>query len=145
MFKHILLPTDCTPLSLRAARVAVELARRCGATLSVLHVTRSAPSHAHRGGEAAVAEIDRAVEAQRIHATHLGEVEALAIGMGVRCSAAETEHTSPSRAIVEFADRHGCDLIVMATHGKHGLKRLVLGSQTEQVLLASDVPVLVCP
>ena len=145
MFKHILLPTDGTPPSLRAARLAVELAKRCGARLTALHVVECSPARAHRGGVATLAEIDGIVEAQRISVAHLGEVEAIALAQGTPCAGEQVTHASPGHAIVEFANHHACDLIVMGTHGRRGLERLVLGSKTEQVLLATRVPVLVCP
>jgi nucleotide-binding universal stress UspA family protein len=47
------------------------------------------------------------------------------------------------RAIVDAAGRHGCDLIVMASHGRKGLAGLLLGSETQRVLLHASVPVLV--
>jgi nucleotide-binding universal stress UspA family protein len=144
MFKHILLPTDGTPASLRAARIAVELARRCGARLTALHVMEHTPVRHHLGGVTTVAEIDGIVEAQQNAAACLAQVETLALARGMPCNANQVAHASPGRAIVEFAAQHACDLIVMGTHGRHGLERFVLGSKTEEVLLAARVPVLVC-
>jgi nucleotide-binding universal stress UspA family protein len=145
MFKHILLPTDGTAASSKAAHVAVELAKRCGARISALHVVEPAPARPHRGGVATATEIDRIVELQQSSALYLGHVEELARAGGVTCSVAEVTDGAPCHAIIEFAAQHGCDLIVMGSHGKHGLKQLILGSQTQKVLLASHLPVLVCP
>ncbi|NII54991.1 universal stress protein [Luteibacter sp. SG786] len=144
MFKHILLPTDGTPASLRATRIAVELARRCGAHLTALHVVKHAPTRNHVGGVATVSETDSVVEAQQNAAACLAQVETMALARGMPCDATQVAHASPGRAILEFARQHACDLIVMGTHGRHGLERFVLGSKTEEVLLAARVPVLVC-
>ncbi|HVI55964.1 MAG TPA: universal stress protein [Luteibacter sp.] len=145
MFKHILIPTDGTAASSKAARIAVEFARRCGAQVSALHVVEPLPVRSHHGGVATATEIDRIVATQQATALYLSHVEELARAVGVPCASAEITDAVPSHAIVEFANRNGCDLIVMGTHGKHGLKRLILGSQTQNVLLTGHLPVLVCP
>ena len=64
---------------------------------------------------------------------------------GGACTAVEIMDDAPDRAITAFADEHDCDLIVMGSHGKHGLQRLVLGSETQKVLMHSRRPILVCP
>lgn len=145
MFKHILLPTDGTEASLKAARLTMELSKRLGARLTVLHVVPPTPRHRHRGDAAAAEKLDP-IEANQQHAAEcLNQIAELAAAHEVVCNCSEVTDSAPYRAIVDFARQHECDLIVMGSHGKHGLERLVMGSQTHKVLLASHLPVLVCP
>ncbi len=62
---------------------------------------------------------------------------------GVACETIQVEHEYPYRAIIETADSKGCDLIVMASHGRHGLSAIILGSETVKVLTHCKIPVLV--
>jgi nucleotide-binding universal stress UspA family protein len=73
----------------------------------------------------------------------LEEARAAAAAQGVEIQTELLKHDLPHRAIVDAAHRHGCDLIVMASHGRKGLSGLLLGSETQRVLLQSSVPVLV--
>ena len=74
----------------------------------------------------------------------LDEVKRHAGGLGVACGAVIATGDTPYRAIIEQAGKSGCDLIVMASHGRRGLEGVLLGSVTQQVLTHSKVPVLVC-
>jgi|SRR6187402_186632 len=145
MFNHILLPTDGTPASLKAAHVAIELAARCGSHLSVLHVVEPIASPRHRGGVAVAVELDRIADLQRLSDGYLRQIQELAEVRGAVCTTSQVTCHAPSEAVEEFAELHDCDLIVMGSHGKHGLKRLVLGSQTQKVLMVTTRPVLICP
>jgi nucleotide-binding universal stress UspA family protein len=73
-------------------------------------------------------------------AKYLGEVAAAA---GVSCETVHVEHEHPYQAIIDTANQRGCDLIVMASHGRRGVSAIVLGSETVKVLTHSTVPVLV--
>lgn len=144
MFRHILLPTDGSPASLRSAHVAVTLASRCGARLTALNVLEPEPAHTHHGGRTCTAEIERIASAQRQSQRDLADVTSLAQRQGTACATAQMTAEAPYRAIEDFADGHACDLIVMGSHGKHGLERWVLGSQTQKLLHSTRHPVLVC-
>jgi nucleotide-binding universal stress UspA family protein len=87
-------------------------------------------------------DYERAVaqEAGRV----LAPVRALADGLGVACTTVHVPDQHPAEGIVGHAAATACDLIVMASHGRRGLARIVLGSQASRVLAYSDVPVLIC-
>jgi nucleotide-binding universal stress UspA family protein len=67
-----------------------------------------------------------------------------AVAAGVRCETIHVTHEQPWAAIIEAAERIGCDLIVMASHGRAGVAGIVLGSETNKVLTHSKISVLVC-
>jgi nucleotide-binding universal stress UspA family protein len=73
----------------------------------------------------------------------LGTVSATAKSAGVECETLHTEHEHVYQAIIEAAGYRGCDLIVMASHGRRGVAAVVLGSETVKVLTHSKIPVLV--
>ena len=73
----------------------------------------------------------------------LDQVKSVALEKGVTCNVMYVEHDHPYRAIIEAAANEHCDLIVMASHGRRGLRKLLLGSQTSEVLVDGSVPVLV--
>lgn len=147
MFKRILVPTDGSPLSKRAIRTAIALAKASRAALTGLYVT---PPYAPPiYGEAAVylPEITQKrwqEMAQRAadKALDVLDEEARAAGLSVR--RVVTAHANPWKAIIRTAQAKKCDLIVMASHGRKGLEALVLGSETQKVLTHSKIPVLVC-
>ena len=76
-------------------------------------------------------------------AKYLKQVSDAAAAAGVSCAAIHVEHEHPYRAIIDAAKKNGCDLVAMASHGRHGLSALVLGSVTVKVLTHSNIPVLV--
>jgi nucleotide-binding universal stress UspA family protein len=73
----------------------------------------------------------------------LGAVADAANAAGVACETIHIEHEHPYRAIIDTAESKGCDLIVMASHGRSGLSAVVLGSVTVKVLTHCKIPVLV--
>lgn len=133
MYRRILVPTDGSELSIAAERAAIDFARANGSAIVALAV------------DGAVA-VDPAIEAETLLLEanrHVERVAAAARAAGVACTTVTTIAYSASQAILEHAGKHGCDLIFMATHGRRGLTRLLLGSVTQDVLAASTVPVLV--
>lgn len=143
MYKKILLPTDGSDLSLRAVQAGIELAACLKASVVAFHGMTPLPAFAVMGN---VVELNAdALIAQTTELAHayLANIGKRASQAGVPC---ETEYVSTKRAykaIVEAATRHGCDLIVMGSHGWQGFDRLLLGSETHKVILNSSVPVLV--
>jgi nucleotide-binding universal stress UspA family protein len=145
MYKHILLPTDGSELSHKAVRQGLELAKALGAKATAINVTGPWPVSEIGGGMVVAAPLDEydsavAKEAGRV----LAEVKDLAAKAGVDCITVHVPNQYPAEAIVEQANSSGCDLIVMASHGRRGFAKLLLGSQATRVLAYSTVPVLIC-
>ena len=81
----------------------------------------------------------------RKHATSvLNHAAAAAKLAGVSCETIQVEHEHPYQAIIAAAKDKGCDLIIMASHGRSGLSAMLLGSVTNKVLTHTKTPVLVC-
>ena len=143
MYQHILIATDGSELAGRAVSAGLELAKALRAKVTA--VTATEPWSSMVTGEVALSfpiqdyEKAAAENAARI----LSAVSETAGQAGVAC---ETLHINdfPADGIVETAKARGCDLIVMASHGRRGLSKLILGSQASRVLALSPVPVLVC-
>jgi nucleotide-binding universal stress UspA family protein len=143
MYKHILIATDGSELAGKAVATGLKLAKVLNAKVTA--VTATEPWTAMVTGEAALAfpveeyEKSSAEESARI----LGEVGSAAKADGVAC---ETVHAKDfaAEAIIDTAKARGCDLIVMSSHGRRGLARVLLGSQAMRVLTLSSVPVLIC-
>ncbi len=143
MFKHILIPTDGSELSRAAVTTAVSLAKACNARVTGLTVI--APSADFGVGEfGSVADPDAYNRASAANAKRaLAVVTDAAAEAQVSAETVKVDHDSPWLAIIDAAASRGCDLIVMASHGRRGLDALVLGSETNKVLTHSKVPVLV--
>jgi nucleotide-binding universal stress UspA family protein len=144
MFKYILLPTDGSDLSLRAAKLGIELARTCGARVNALHVVAPFHTIAYMAEMLATTEATYIQEAT-VHAEqYVAEVRRMAEATGVECSTNYVFDDHPHEAIIRAAREQHCDLVVMASHGRRGITRLLLGSEVHKVLLESEIPVLVC-
>jgi nucleotide-binding universal stress UspA family protein len=143
MFKHILLPTDGSALAAPMIKQTMAFARDVKARVTVMHV--QSEFHVFTIQPEMLADTreqyrrDSAAQAQRF----LDQAVQEAKEMGVACDTLLVEHEQPYEAIVEAAKDHGCDIICMASHGRRGVKGLLLGSETQKVLVNSDVPVLV--
>lgn len=143
MYKHILVPTDGSELSNHAIEHAAALAKAVGARLTVL--TLSVPYYEFAvepelttiGAE----EYERGVEKAATHC--LDTAKDIAAAAGIPCEAIHLKHPQPYQAIIDSAKEQKCDLIVMASHGRHGIAAIVLGSETNKVLTHSTIPVLV--
>ena len=145
MYQRILVPSDGSPLSRKAVRSAVELAAAVGAEVVALNVVPRYPMSYFEGGisiaPSEVARVERqwAEKGQSI----ADEVGRVAERAGVKYKAVIAKSDLVAEAIISAAKKHKCDLIVMASHGRKGLKRLLLGSETQHVLTHSHIPVLV--
>jgi nucleotide-binding universal stress UspA family protein len=144
MFKHILLPTDGSDLSLRAAKLGIELAKTCGARVHALHVVAPYHTIAYMVEMLAATEIAYTQDATGRAEKYLAEVRHMAEAAGTACSTEYVFDDRPHEAIIKAAREQHCDLAVMASHGWRGLTRLLLGSEVHKVLLESEIPVLVC-
>ena len=144
MYKHILVATDGSELSEAAIRHAVGLAGALGAKITALTVIK--PWHTVAAGELMIAfpEAEYRKGAEIAARKYVGYAEDVAKEKGVACETKWLEHEHPWEAIIATAEEKGCDLIVMASHGRKGLSALFLGSETNKVLTHSKLPVLVC-
>ena len=137
MYKHILISTDGSELAQKGVEHGLALAKASGSKVSVVTITQPYPLQS-------AATVDSWATAQTNHAeAALGPVAAAARAHGVEIHAHQITNDSPAEAIVDAAKSYGCDLIVMASHGRRGVSRLLLGSQTAEVVSHSPVPVLV--
>lgn len=145
MYQRILVATDGSTLSKKAVSNAIALAKLSGAELVALKVIPRYPQSYFEGGLALPASDIAKVEKQ--WAEHgQAVVDAVAkssAAKGLTVKAVTAKSDLVSEAIIATAKKHKCDLIVMASHGRKGIKRLLLGSETQQVLTHSHIPVLV--
>jgi nucleotide-binding universal stress UspA family protein len=147
MYKHILIATDGSDLAQKAEAVGLTLAEALAAQVSAVTVTEpwdalSMAALAERGMPNPVADYDEAVAsaANRI----LWRVGETAKRIGASCATLHVEDKYPAEGIIDTAKQRGCDLIVMASHGRRGISKVLLGSQAAKVVTLSPVPVLVC-
>ena len=145
MYQRILVATDGSNLSRKAGSSAIALAALCGAELVVLKVVARYPMTYFEGGMAIQASEVTRIETQWADAAQavVDAVKKTAMAKGVKTKAVTVKSDLVSDAVIATAKKNKCDLIVMASHGRKGLKRLLLGSETQHVLTHSHVPVLV--
>ena len=147
MFKRILVAVDGSTTASRGLKVAIGLARDQGATLDVLHVIDNltiTPAF-DGGGYIPPAYVDELIKELQDHGRKvLAKSEALARkdGVRVRTVLVETSGKDVAHAILSQARKLKSDVIVLGTHGRRGLRRIVLGSDAEAVVRDSTVPVL---
>jgi nucleotide-binding universal stress UspA family protein len=147
MFRHLLVPTDGTALSAKAVAAAIAMASAASARVTVLHVVEPYPLQGAWAAEGSViAELQpEAYERRsRDYAEQvLASVAAAAAAASVDCQTLGVVEHSAAQAIIATAQEEGCDLIVMASHGRRGFKSFLLGSETQKVLTHSTIPVLI--
>jgi nucleotide-binding universal stress UspA family protein len=141
MYKHILIATDGSALAEKAVALGLDLAKFLGAKVTIVTVTEP-PGFATTPTPAFLDAYEKAAteNASRI----LASASEVAKKKGVTCVTLHVKDHYPAEGIKSTGKDQGCDLIVMASHGRHGLERLLLGSETIKVLTHSTVPVLVC-
>jgi nucleotide-binding universal stress UspA family protein len=143
MYKHLLVPTDGSELSNRAIEYAAALAKAVNARLTVLTVTTPYAGFVVEP-ELIMARIeDYKKGAAKLAMQYLDVAKDIAAAAQVPCEVVHVEHAQPYQAIIDAAKDRGCDLIVMASHGRRGVAAIVLGSETAKVLTHSTIPVLV--
>ena len=145
MYQRILVATDGSTLSKKAVTSAIELAATCGAVLIALKVVPRYPQAYFEGSIPLPVEDIARVEKQWMESAQslLAAVEKSSKAKGVSSQAVTVKSDVVSDAIIAAAKKHKAELIVMASHGRKGIKRLLLGSETLQVLTHSHIPVLV--
>ena len=145
MYKRILIATDGSPLSDKAVEHGLSLAALSGATVVALKVVPRYPRSYFEGGMPVDMNDVKRIEAQWGDAAQamVDGVKAQGGAQGVTVKAVVAKSDLVAEAVIAAAKKHKCDLIVMASHGRKGLKRLLLGSETQHVLTHSHIPVLV--
>ena len=126
MYRHILILTDGSELAERGVAHGLALAKFVGAKVSAINVVE--PLFAVTGD----------------FASALDHVANAAKQAGVSCETIQAENVPPHEAIIATAEKKGCDLIVMSSHGLSGFSMLLIGSVTNKVLTSAKTPVLVC-
>src|SRR5262252_4220543 len=142
MYSNILLSTDGSDLARKGVEHGIALAKTLNAKVTVITVTELLPINSE--WIPSPEEIDRFDAACKEHAGKvLDEARNMAEQIGISAELLHVSNEHPATAIIETAKSRGCDLIVMASHGRRGFRKLFLGSQTSEVLADGSVPVLV--
>jgi nucleotide-binding universal stress UspA family protein/hemerythrin-like domain-containing protein len=144
MYRHLLVPLDDSPLAVETVPRAVEFARTLGARITFFHAKADY-------GSTSLGALERVMSPAAFNEHVAGEArgllakaEVVAQVAGVPCDCVVTTSDRPHQAILDTARAHKCDLIFMASHGRRGIRGLMLGSQTQKVLQNATIPVLVC-
>lgn len=147
MYRKILIATDGSELAQKGVDQGLELAKGLGATVTFVTVSEPFPALAWGGAMAGYIAADELVnyeESARKYARELlDKCKAEADAKGVGSKGIHVENRTPAEAILDIAGNEACDLIVMSSHGRRGIGRLVLGSQTAEVVSLTQIPVLV--
>ena len=146
MYKHILVPTDGSPLSGKAVKQALAFAKSVGARVTALHVSQEYRQMMDEGfALPAMSPFKKRFEAEAAKRSNalLDGVKSSATAANVECDGVAVINNLPYDAIIKQAKKAKCDLIMMASHGRKGLSSILLGSETAKVLTHSKIPVLV--
>ena len=145
MYQKILIATDGSALSKKAVTSGLALAALTGASIVALKVVPRYPVSYFEGGMSIPADNVAQVEKQWADAAMAvaEKVKDAAEAEGIKAKAITVSSDFTAEAIINAAKKHKCDLIVMASHGRRGMKRLLMGSETMHVLTHSHIPVLV--
>ena len=137
MYRHILVPTDGSDVARKGVKHGIGLAKALNAIATVITVTEPLPVYYGSGHDSGwiptQQEFDRFDAACKERAGEvLDEARAMAEQIGISVELLHVPNAHPATAIIETAKSRGCDLIVMASHGRRGLRKLWLGSQTSE-------------
>ena len=148
MYRHVLIATDGSELSAKAVQHGLALAKACRAEATIITVTEpfntlGDKQHMFSGlsDDLRQQAIDFLFKESKTTLEQAGNAAKVA---AVECGLKSVENAHPFEAIIETAEQDGCDLIVMASHGRSVASRLLLGSETMKVLTHTKIPVLVC-
>lgn len=145
MYQRILVPTDGSRLSAKAVQSAMELAELSGAQIVFLNVVPRYPMSYFEGGiTVSMTEVGKIEKQWSEKAQNLvDQFKAKAEAIGLKAKGLTMRSDLVAETVIACAKKNKCDLIVMASHGRKGIKRLLLGSETTHVLTHSVLPVLV--
>jgi nucleotide-binding universal stress UspA family protein len=143
MYKNILVPTDGTEFAEKAFSHAIDLAKKLGAKVTGVTVTAPFTVVAVEGVMISQTPDDYDAWAKQTAQKRLQPIRDAATKAGVTCEVVHVESFQAYEGIIDAANKKGCDLIVMASHGRRGVSALLLGSEAQKVLTHSSVPVLI--
>jgi len=147
MHKHILIPTDGSETAQKGVDYGLALAKDLGAKVTVVNITDPYPLSGLAIGAGWIPseeEMNQYNEGQKEGAAKILEaVKAQADSLGVDTALVHVSEARAAEAILQTAEARGAHLIVMSSHGRRGVERVLLGSQTAEVLAYSTIPVLV--
>jgi len=145
MYKHILIPTDGTPIADKAVDAGIAYAKEVGAKVTLFTAVPEydVPGEAEFIARQAISLEEHERRSDKLAGSILGPAAARAAAAGVDFDTDYAQNNRPYRAIVGAAESHGCDAIFMSSHGRSGLARMWHGSETEGVLTHSSIPTLV--
>jgi len=143
MFKHVLLPTDGSNLSQAAIQKGVQLAKSITAKITGISVMPEQKYYLYQTDITVQVKEETAKQHSLQANRNLSVIEKAAKDAGVPCETLCEISDHPYETIIRVAEKKGCDLIMMASHGRRGVKSLLLGSETQKVLTHSKIPVLV--
>lgn len=146
MYNNILMATDGSKFAQKAVRHAFKLAKALNSRITIVNVTENLSTHellqrtkTTSGNPFEAYEKAEAVVAAKI----LAEVHKQAVKAGIVCTDVHVKDKHPAEGIIETAEKKNCDLIVMASHGRRGVQKILLGSIASEVLARSQIPVLI--
>jgi len=145
VYKHILIPTDGSEVAEKAVTAGIDFAREAGARVTLFTAVPEyePPSEGAIMARRVVSIADHARESGRMASGVLSNATRQARAAGLEFDTDYAQSNQPWQAIIDAAQRHGCDAIFMASHGRKGLAAVWHGSQTREVLTHSTVPTLV--
>ncbi|MEO8407457.1 MAG: universal stress protein [Oxalobacteraceae bacterium] len=143
MFKTILVPTDGSPLSDKAINAAIEFAQSNGGKIVGLSVAEPYPYAPLTDGSVTVDANSYEEKMREMAQLHVQKIANAAQAANVPCETFVRQSFRPHEEIISVAINNQCDIIFMASHGRKGLSKLFVGSETQKVLAHSTIPVLV--
>lgn len=143
MFKTILVPTDGSPLSTKAINAAIEFAQSNGGKIVGLSVAEPYPYTPLTDGSITVDAHNYEAKMRELAQMHVQRIADAAQAANIPCETCVRQSFSPYEEIISVANKYDCEIIFMASHGRKGLSRLFVGSETQKVLAHSTIPVLV--
>jgi nucleotide-binding universal stress UspA family protein len=143
MYKNILIPTDGSDLAAKAVEHGVAFAKEISAKITALTVTEPFAAFAVAPSQLEYTRAEYNKQAEAYAEQALAAVAAAGELAGIACETHHVERNHVYQAIIDTATANGCDLILMASHGRRGMSAIILGSETVKVLTHSKIPVLV--
>jgi len=144
MFKHFLIPTDGSPVANKAAKAGIALARRLGAKVTAYYALEELQLVYVDGYAFDQKAIDGFEErARKAAQKHVDAIGRIAKAAGVPFTSVVAKALTPYEGIIAAAKKRRCDVIFMASHGRRGFSRLIMGSVTQKVLSHAKIPVVV--
>ncbi len=144
MFKHFLIPTDGSPVAGKAVKAGIALAVKLGAKVTAYYAVEEPQPIFAEGYVMDQKTIDKLEQhARKVGQKHVDAIGKMGKAAGVPFVSVVTKSYTAYDGIIKTAVKHKCDVIFMASHGRRGISRLLMGSVTQKVLAHSKIPVVV--